>query len=386
MASKPDFVLHIGENSPSWADTQLLFEHTDSQESATAKFLQWLRNAWSVFYHQPFRRHLYGIMFLKPHAYICYADHGCAVYSEPLHFVDNNEHTRYLTDFLSDFIANPECRGKDPKVKEEGNNVYIHHAGKMWLELPEGLLWYRPCLIGRHIRVALIEPQAVEFSEPRVVMKSTWEEKLALDSSPPPEAEVLDILLKAEVRGLPQVYELEHAIVRDDNNSSVETSGFPENCKVALPASTEKLMKKMQNGFVSSQTSKYWVSTEGPAVEPFAPKLKVRRKGFNETLEIRRRLTRIIMSYCQPLKDAMRNAGPKSLIRTIRDAMIVYYEAYKRPQHGFIHGGKRFMNDIVSKPLMNDLLKQTSPLRISWFLWKVVHSPEALPMRIGAAL
>ena len=31
--------------------------------------------------------------------------------------------------------------------------------------------------------------------------------------------------------------------------------------------------------------------------------------------------------------------GPKELMRTIRDAMIVYYEAYKRPEHGFLHSG-----------------------------------------------
>jgi hypothetical protein len=35
-------------------------------------------------------------------------------------------------------------------------------------------------------------------------MKSTWEEKLPSESSPPPEAEILEILLKAKVRGLPQ--------------------------------------------------------------------------------------------------------------------------------------------------------------------------------------
>jgi hypothetical protein len=42
----------------------------------------------------------------------------------------------------------------------------------------------------------------------------------------------------------------------------------------------------------------------------------------------------------------MRHGGPKALMRAIRDAMIVYYEAYKRPESGFIHGGKDFMNVI----------------------------------------
>ena len=346
VPSQPDFVLHVSEESPSWADVDLVFEHTQSSaEVITKKFSQWLRNAWSVFYHQPFRRRLYGVMFLRPCAYICYADHGCAVYSEPLYFVNNSEHTQFLIDFLSGFIANPERRGRDPTVKREENKVYIRHAEKSWLELPKGLLWYRPNLIGRNIRVAWVESQAAEFPERRVVMKSTWEEKLPSGSSPLPEAEVLNILVDAKVRGLPQVYGLDYAIVKD-GDLEVETSGFPENCKVALPASTRNSMEKMERNFVSSHTSKYLVPTEGPAAEPFPLELKVRKHIFNEPLEVRRRLTRIIMSYCKPLKEAIRNEGPETLMRIIRDAMIVYYEAYKLPEHGYIHGGKA-LHDLI---------------------------------------
>ena len=72
------------------------------------------------------------------------------------------------------------------------------------------------------------------------------------------------------------------------------------------------------------------------------------RRQFNEPLEVRRRLTRVLMSYCVPLKEAMRNGGPKSLMRTIRDDMIVYYEAYKLPESGFIHGGKHCINILCS--------------------------------------
>jgi hypothetical protein len=343
VPSQPDFVLHVGEESPAWADVELLFEHTrSSQEVVTKKFSQWLRGAWSVFHHQPFRRHLYGIMFLKPCAYVCYADHGCAVYSEPLDFVNDTQQAQFLTDFLSAFIADPEHRGRDPTVDKRDNRVYIRHAEKTWVELPDGLLWYRPCLVGRNIRVAWVEHQGTNFPEARVVMKSTWEEKLPLESSPPPEAEILEILLKAGVRGLPQPYDLDNAIVRDDGNLEVETRSFPENCKVALPASTGRLMAKMQSSFVSGHTSKPLVpgATEGIAGQPFHRRVKIQRQKFNEPLEVRRRLTRIIMSYCKPLKDAMRNAGPESLMRTIRDAMIVYYEAYKLPESGVIHGGK----------------------------------------------
>jgi len=138
------------------------------------------------------------------------------------------------------------------------------------------------------------------------------------------------------------------AIVRD-GNLVVETSGFPKNCKVALPASTNKAMERLSINFAScntSKTSRYWVPTEGLSGASYLPQLKTQRQ-YNEPLEVRRRLTRIVTSYCDPLKWAMRNQGPKRLMKIIRDAMIVYYEAYKRPEHGFIHGGKRFLNDFV---------------------------------------
>src|SRR5437773_9190910 len=46
VPSKPDFVLHVGEESPAWADVELLFEHTrSSKEVVTQKFSQWLRGA-----------------------------------------------------------------------------------------------------------------------------------------------------------------------------------------------------------------------------------------------------------------------------------------------------------------------------------------------------
>jgi len=72
--------------------------------------------------------------------------------------------------------------------------------------------------------------------------------------------------------------------------------------------------------------------------------MKTQRDTFNTPMEIRRRLTRVIMSYCRTLKDAMRDAHPKSLMQSIRDSMIVYYEVYKRPESGFLHGGKCFLN------------------------------------------
>lgn len=346
MPSKPDFVLHVGEDSPAWADVELLFEHTRSrsQDAVTTKFSQWLRGAWSVFHHQPYRRHFYGIMFIQPRAYVCYADHGCAVYSEPLYFT-NNQHAKFLGDFLTRFIANPGRRGRDPTVENE-DGIHIRHARTTLTEVPNGRLCYRPCLVGRHLRVALVQDQSGKFPK-TMVMKSTWEEKLPPGSSPPLEVEVYKILLEANVRGLPHPYALESAIVRDGRNREVETRHFPANCEVALSASTANLMAKMQASFASSHTSKR-LAPGANVGDPLLGRVKAQRQQFNEPLQVRRRLTRVLMSYCVPLKEAMRARGPESLIRIIRDAMIVYYEAYKLPKSGFIHGGMHFVNGLCA--------------------------------------
>jgi Fungal protein kinase len=343
VPSQPDFVLHVGKNEPSWTDVELLFKHAESSKAVSVKFLQWLRNAWSVFYHQPFRRYLYGIMFIKPCAYICYADHGGAMYSEPLCFVNNGKHTQFLIDFLSGFIANPEHRGRDPTVEKK---VYIQHVGKRWFKLPQGLLWYRPSLVGRHIGVALVKPEEGEFPDRRVVRKSTRKEKTPPKSSPPPEAEVLSILLNSKLRGLPVVYDPDYAIVRDDSNLEVETSSFPKNFEVAIPASTGRYLELLDTDCDSGNTSMYGVASRGVFNRFFVPQLQSRRQTLNEPLEVYRRLSHIVMPYCEPLKCAMRGKGPKQLMRIIRDTMIVYYEAYK---HGFIHGGKRFLNNLYTE-------------------------------------
>jgi hypothetical protein len=356
MPSQPEFVLHDGEESPTWANVELLFEHARSQEAVIEKFPQWLRGAWSVFHHQPFRRHLYGIMFIRPCAYVCYADHGSAAYSEPLDFVKNNQHAQFLVDFLTGFIANPERRGRDLTVTvDELDTVLIRHAETTWAELSKNPLCYRPCLVGRNIRVAQVLDQGAKYPKDTVVMKSTWEEKLPPESSPPSEVEVLKILLKANVRGLPQPYALDSAIVRDDDDLEVETRSFPENCEVALLASTTS-MTKMQASCANDRISK----TLAPGAnidDPSLPRVKVQiqRRQFDEPLKVRRQLTRVLMSYCIPLKEAMRTRGPESLMRIIRDAMIVYYEAYKLPESGFIHGGKHFMNVFGCWMLMNKL-------------------------------
>ena len=228
----------------------------------------------------------------------------------------------------------------------ELDRVHIRHADTIWAELPKNPLCHRPCLIGRNIRVAQVQEQGAKFPKKKMVMKSTWEERLPPTSSPPSEVEVLEILLQAKVRGLPQPYALDSAIVRDDGDLEVETRSFPENCEVALLASTN-FMAKMQTSYVSSHTSKP-LAPGANVGDPLLHRVKVQRRQFNEPSKVRRRLTRVLMSYCVPLKEAMRTRGPPALMRIVRDAMIVYYEAYKLPESGFIHGGKYFMNVLCS--------------------------------------
>jgi hypothetical protein len=230
---------------------ELLFEHARSpvQEAVTEKFLQWLRGAWSVFHHQPFRLHLYGVMFIQPCAFVCYADHGCAVYSEPFYFAEKIQHTQFLADFLTGFLVNPGRRGKDPTVTKE-DRVYIRHAETTWAELPTAPLCHRPCLIRRNVRVALVQDQSAKFPKNQMVMKSTWEERLPPASLPPSEVEVLKILLKANVRGLPQPYALESALVKNDNNLEVGTRNFPGNCEFAPLVSTTTPVEKVQASYV----------------------------------------------------------------------------------------------------------------------------------------
>ena|SRR5947207_13049999 len=70
-------------------------------------------------------------------------------------------------------------------------------------------------------------------------------------------------------------------------------------------------------------------------------KAGVQRQNFNGPLNVHRRLIRVMMSYCTSLKQAaIRDYGPEELMQTIREPTIVYYEAWKLPESGFLHGGK----------------------------------------------
>ena len=198
-----------------------------------------------------------------------------------------------------------------------------------------------------------VTQEGSKFLEKKVVIKSTWEEKTQ-KPSPPPKAEILSILLNAKVRGLPQPYSLESAIVRGNGKLEVETRSFPKDYNVALPALTADSFLKIQLSYILGQTSKFLApnTTEGLTEDPLLRRLQfadVKRKDFNKPIKVRRRLIRIIISYYKPLKDAMRNAGPKALIQAIRDSIIVYYKAYKLPESGFIHSSKFFIDILYTR-------------------------------------
>ncbi|RMZ85508.1 hypothetical protein DV736_g6573, partial [Chaetothyriales sp. CBS 134916] len=339
-ASQPDIFLYVANKNPLWENISLLIEHSQiSVKDASKKFLQWMRNAWNVFHHQPFRRHLYGILFLQPHALICYADHGFAGYSEPLDFSANSEHNNYLMDFLHNFIAHPEHRGQDPTVTIKAGRTYIQYCGTRWIELPEKR-YHRPSVTGRNVMVVRVKragPAGEELDDcegTEWVMKLSWEEILK-NSSPPPEQEILRILDRANVRGLPK---LDLSTILSDEE--IITRGFPEDCKNAFTVFQGKTMAQIESSYLLSSHR----PAPGLSTQQHLPQVRLQKSFFNERLEVRRRLYRTVMSYCQPLTEAMRNGGPKELVGSICDAMIVYFEVY---MNGFLHGDISTENIVV---------------------------------------
>jgi hypothetical protein len=121
----------------------------------------------------------------------------------------------------------------------------------------------------------------------------------------------------------------------------VETRSFPEDCEIALPTSTGNIMEKMRLSYTSDHTSKLMApgATKGPAGSPLLGRARIQRQQFNEPFEVRRRLTRILMSYCTPLKDAMRNAGPKTLMRPTNFQVPVSFMAVRTLRMFWYAGG-----------------------------------------------
>jgi hypothetical protein len=91
---------------------------------------------------------------------------------------------------------------------------------------------------------------------------------------------------------------LDYAVVIDDNNVEVKTHSIPAgHDQVALIAAMEASMKPIMPHFLSSDTAKIADREEN------LPQVKTEtRKVFNTPLNVRRRLVRILMSSCTPLK------------------------------------------------------------------------------------
>jgi len=135
----------------------------------------------------------------------------------------------------------------------------------------------------------------------------------------------------------------------------VETYSFSKSYKVALLALTIDRMLKMQLGYILGHILKFLApnATKGLIGDSLLRRLRfkeeVKKFFFKNPIKVRRRLIRIIISYYKPLKNAIRDAGPELLMRTIWDSIIVYYKAYKLLESSFIYSGKFFIGVLYTR-------------------------------------
>ncbi|OCL09557.1 hypothetical protein AOQ84DRAFT_375730 [Glonium stellatum] len=323
--SQPDFALFHGPSLVGWTNVELLMEHSSKSYTDTTHVNEvhnkWCKNAEQVFRYQPFRRFLLGILFIRPVAYISYLDHTENVLSSPLLIMQERSHTILLQEFLTAFIAQPDHRGQNLDARERDGDIYF--AQSWWHEID--VLYYKPLIHSRHVRVAVVEPtkdlastnqgqksssesDAVELSASGVVMKTSWEYIPPVGAPPSTEVDILKVLFEANVKGLPYPYYLDKAVV-GDSHGTVTTARFPDYVTHALPAKS--------NGRS-------------------------------------RQLTQVMLSYCQPLTSIVTSVDSRMLMRIVRDAAIVYYDAYISPDHGFLHGDISPGNIVI--PLPNSAL------------------------------
>ena len=232
----PDSLIAKGqkpEKKEHWKDVELVIEHTktDWKRSLQNKFAQWLRYAWMLFDEQPHRRFCFGILFLRPHAFLCYADHGCAAASEPLDVTKNTEHLKRLVHFLISFLKSDENqRGKDPDITESNGITKLSQGDQCWT-VGESL-FHRANVVGRNILVFSLSRGEGEEAK-GMICKSVWE-AISTDASDFNgahqssvfECEVIRDLIKAKVRGLPAVENIEHAKV---TSRYAETAALSDN-------------------------------------------------------------------------------------------------------------------------------------------------------------
>ena len=350
MKAKPDFVIlkksSVGPTErPIWKDVECVIEHSSQEagQAFTHQISQWLRKVWRLFNEQPYRRFCFGIMFLRPDAFLCYADHGCAAVSEPLHITCQADDLKFLVKFLTSFMKSSDHeRGRDPDIVENNGIRTISHDSHHWTIGDP--IFHLNSLIGRNIMVFNVTKDG---ELPRVC-KSVWEEIPASASNTNetphlPESVVIGQLEEAGVEGLPRIWDIEHAKVE---SQYAKTASLPTEGRVFQEKMSKDTLTNITNQNYSVDVSASHLI--GKAVGGLtSARLRRRRDSaclsqqhfFSPTTH-ERQLYRIFMSKCEPLNKRIQDAGLEALMPIIRDAMICYYECYKIPSPGWLQAGR----------------------------------------------
>ncbi|KAM0798194.1 hypothetical protein BDR22DRAFT_974686 [Usnea florida] len=375
---KPDFLIvrtprvqpteGVATEGVHWKDVELVMGHSQLSDRGPAKFSQWLREARTVFDQQPYRRCCFGVIFLKPHAYLCYADHGCAAFSVPLELTQQSDGRMFLMGFLTSFLTSEDWeRGRDPDIKERDNEMILQQGPREYLLRDK--ICHSTALIGRNLQVITV----VEKGTGRKgVCKSVWE-KIPSDLSSDAvthgsECDVIKHLQDAGVRGLPEVWGIEYSKV---NGAYTETAPVPNGQSVKSNMSEELLSEKRSIHVTVSSGSTDRISkskpekgksshnSKGPDVEESTAQSS--DEGFYKPTNKRRQLYRLIMSECQGLREKIDHDGFEQLMPVIRDAMICYYECYKIPSPGWLQADISDNNIMATTP--NTILTAQSEIR-----------------------
>lgn len=304
-----------------------------------------------MFQQQPHRRFCFGVIFLKPHAFLCYADHGCAAFSEPLELTQQSDGRKFLVKFLTSFLKSEDWqRGRDPDIKEQNGTATLIQGGQHYLIGKD--IFHSTALVGRNVRVFTVKEQG---SERAGVCKSVWEEIPSTlqsgEATHRSECDVIKHLQNARVRGLPEVWGIEYAQVKDPN---AKTASIPKGKPFRGGMLPETLGKKTSRYVTTGQASAgRIVKSQGRKRKSSGISKARQSRSLSEeaitqsqeddffTLTNRQRqLYRIVMSECQGLEEKIRQDGFEELMPVVRDAMICYYECYKIPNPGQLQAGK----------------------------------------------
>ena len=275
-------------------------------------------------------------MFLRPCAFLCYADHGCAAVSEPLKITRQKDHLEFLVKFLASFMESSDHeRGRDPDIVENNSIETLSHGSQHWtIGKP---LFHLTSLVGRNSRVFNVTNDGGD-SRRVGVCKSVWEHVpvSASNTDEPehvPENVVIGHLVQAGVEGLPEVWDIGHAKVE---SQYAETASLPTEGEAFAADMSGPTLANMTNKTMSVDLSASHLINKAAGGLTFAH----RRRHFFSPTNAQRQLYRVFMSKCEPLDTKIENAGLVALMPVIRDAMICYYECYKIPSPGWLQGGR----------------------------------------------